>query len=200
MPKNKFHSRGLIVIFVLITSLISSCAFQKEKYVGKELPAEEICRRIRYVKKETTIKLKESNYVRKSKGSYNINLLKNSIEDKSSTSWYYEVYVNGKGTEVEITYTVEYGVLWFKVEVNGLEGDFPIEDYKMAISFYQEFTYANIAVDRIYKLLEKRDSQAGEYRLDSIYYQDVFVFEKNENNDVSAFLITGLVKSFEDEK
>lgn len=144
--------------------------------------------------------MKESNYVRKSKGSYNINLLKNSIEDKSSTSWYYEVYVNGKGTEVEITYTVEYGVLWFKVEVNGLEGDFPIEDYKMAISFYQEFTYANIAVDRIYKLLEKRDSQAGEYRLDSIYYQDVFVFEKNENNDVSAFLITGLVKSFEDEK
>ena len=32
------------------------------------------------------------------------------------------------------------------------------------------------------------------YRIDSVNYQDVFVFEVNENNEISTFLITGLVK------
>lgn len=70
----------------------------------------------------------------------------------------------------------------------------------MAISFYQEFTYAKIAEERIYKLLENKRFKTEDYRIDSINYPDVFVFEVNEDNNVSTFLITGLVKSFKEEK
>lgn len=146
MLNDKFYRRMLVgVSFILIIiPVVSSCEFQEEKFLGEVLSVEEICRRIQYVKEETATRLSENDYVRKSKDSNNINLQQNSIKDRSRTSWYYEIYENGKGTQITLTYTVEYSALWFEVEVNGVEGDYPIEDYKMAISFYLEFTYGKI--------------------------------------------------------
>lgn len=202
MLRNKGHFRliAFIILILGIIPMISFCGSQEEQFFGEVLSVEEICSRIRYIKKETKEKLNEHNYERKSKDSNNINLLKNTIKDRSISSWYYEIYENEKGTLITLTYSVEYSILWFEVEVNGIEGDYPIEDYKMAISFYQEFTYAKIAEERIYKLLENKRFKTGDYRIDSINYQDVFVFEVNEDNNVSTFLITGLVKSFKEEK
>lgn len=201
MLNDKFYRGMLVGVFfiLIIIPVASSCEFQEEKFFGEVLSVEEICRRIQYVKEETATRLSENDYVRKSKDSNNINLQQNSIKDRSRTSWYYEIYENGKGTQITLTYTVEYSALWFEVEVNGVEGDYPIEDYKMAISFYQEFTYGKIDEERVYKLLENKNSQAGKYRIDSMNYQDVFVYEVNENNTARVFLITGLVKSFDEE-
>lgn len=196
MLKNKYHF-SLMAFMILILGLmplIFSCGCQEEQFFGEVLSVEEICSRIKHMKNKTKIKLNENNYERKSEDSNNINLLKNTIMDRSISSWYYEIYENEKGNQITLTYSVEYSILWFEVEVNGIEGDYPIKDYKMAISFYQEFTYAEITEERIYKLLKNKISQPGDYRIDSVNYQDVFVFEVNENNEISTFLITGLVK------
>lgn len=192
--KNVFRLLISIILIWVIVYGIYSCAFREKNFYGKVLSETEICSRIRHIKKEITPKLSDRNYERKSTDSSNIDLLKDSIGDRSITSYYYEIYENEKGTLIELTYEVNYSILWFQVEVKGKEGDYPIEDYKMAVSFYKQFTYGKIDEDNIYKLVENKKSKIGEYRIDSMNYNDVFLYEVNEDNRQSNFMITGLVK------
>lgn len=147
--KNVFRLLISIILIWVIIYGIYSCAFREKNFYGKVLSVTEICSRIRHIKKEITPKLSDRNYERKSTDSSNINLLKDSIGDRSITSYYYEIYENEKGTLIGLTYEVNYSILWFKVEVKGKEGDYPIEDYKMAVSFYKQFTYGKIDEDNI---------------------------------------------------
>lgn len=198
MRKSKHVFRlfiGIIIIWIIIY-LIYSCGFREENFFGTVLSEKEICSYIRQIKKETSLKLSDRNYEMKSTDYSNINLPEDSIEDRSSTSYYYEIYENGKGTLIELTYTVMYSILWFEIEVKGKEKDYPIEDYKLAVSFYKQFTFGKIDEDEIFKLVENKKFKIGEYRIDSLNYNDVFLYEVNEDNRQSNFMITGLVKPF----
>lgn len=188
MRKNKLHLKILLgIIWILgIISVLSSCGKQTENQFGKVMSEEEICSHIRHMKKKINDKLSKDNYKKNSIDSSNINLSKNCIKDRTIFSWYEEEYVNEKGTLITITYSVENSALWLEIEVKGTKGDFPIEEYKMAVFFYKEFTNGNIEEHNIYKMLGK--TKIGEYRIDSDNYPDVFVFEVNANKSFGFFL------------
>ena len=191
MKKSKWKFVGVILVLGVVFVIHSKR--DRTNQFGRVISVEEICNNIKYIKEEISSTLCKNNYVKRSVDSSNINLLKNSIEDRTVYSWYEEVYVNEKGTLITITYSVEYSILWFEIQVDESEGDDPIEEYKLAISFYKEYTNGNISENRIYKMLEKKKSKIGEYRIDSWDYPDVFVYKVDEKDPLCTFILAGIV-------
>ncbi len=192
MQKNKLHFRILLgIICVLgIISVLASCGGQTEYQFGKVMSEEEICNHISYMKGKINDKLSKKNYKNKSIDSSNINLSKKSIKDRTIFSWYAEEYINEKGTLITITYSVEYSILWLEIEMKGNMEDISAEEYKMAVSFYKDFTNGNIKEDNIYELLG--NTKIGEYRIDSDHYPDVFSYEVKANTSC-CFFLAGIV-------
>ena len=65
--------------------------------------------------------------------------------------------------------------------------------FRQNISFYKQFTSANITEEKINTLLEKNKEKSGEYRIDSDAYPDAFQYKITENKEISFFL-AGIVK------
>ena len=77
--------------------------------------------------------------------------------------------------------------------IRGDEKSQPESEYDRAISFYKQFTSANITEEKINSLLEKNKEKSGEYRIDSDAYPDAFQYIITENKEISFFL-AGIVK------
>lgn len=194
MQRSKLGIWRVLGIGLLLGTIyvMYSCGFQEKQY-ARVRPVEEICNCIKHIKKEISTKLYQNHYEKKSKDSSNINLSKNSIKDRTVSSWYKEVYVNERGTFFTLTYSVESGALWLVIEINGKDGEDLVEEYEMAISFYKEYTYGNIARNRIYKMIANNKAKIGEDRIDSWNFPDVFVYKVNEKTSSCNFHLAGIV-------
>ncbi len=195
MQKRKMCiKRTVSLCLFLITALVlSSCGNREEDSFGKVMSVKEICSRIQNMQKEIEGELLKANYTKTDTDSNNIDLSNNDIKDRTKSSWYMDEYINEKGTVMEVTYNVEDSSLWLDIEVKGDEKSQPESEYDRAISFYKQFTNANITEDKINTLLEKNKEKSGEYRIDSDAYPDAFQYKIMENKETSFFL-AGIVK------
>lgn len=186
--------RMVFLWLLLITALVlSSCGNREEDSFGKVMSVKEICSRIQNMQKEIEGELLKANYTKTDTDSNNIDLSNNGIKDRTKSSWYMDEYINEKGTVMEVTYNVEDSSLWLDIEVKGDEKSQPESEYDRSISFYKQFTNANITEDKINTLLEKNKEKSGEYRIDSDAYPDAFQYKITENKETSFFL-AGIVK------
>lgn len=195
MQKRKMCIKRTVSLWLLlITALVlSSCENMKEDSFGKVMSVKEICSRIQNMQKEIEGELLKANYTKTDTDSNNIDFSNNDIKDRTKSSWYMDEYINEKGTVMEVTYNVEDSSLWLDIEVKGDEKSQPESEYDRAISFYKQFTNANITEDKINTLLEKNKEKSGEYRIDSDAYPDAFQYKITENKETSFFL-AGIVK------
>lgn len=195
MQKNKWIFRRIVIIswVVGLTLVLSSCGEPEEYQFGKVMSEEKICNHIRHMQERTNAELLKNGYKKKSTDSSNINLSQNHIKDRTGTSYYLEKYLNEKGMVITITYNVHCSVLWFEVEMDEKEKDYPEKEYQMLTSFYNEFTNGNISENRIYNVVENKRFRIGEYRLDSFSYPDVLEYRVKKNESFYFFL-TGIVK------
>lgn len=195
MLKRKMCIKRTVSLWLLlITALVlSSCENMKEDSFGKVMSVKEICSRIQNMQKEIEGELLKANYTKTDTDSNNIDFSNNAIKDRTKSSWYMDAYINEKGTVMEVTYNVEDSSLWLDIEVKGDEKSQPESEYDRAISFYKQFTNANITEDKINTLLEKNKEKSGEYRIDSDAYPDAFQYKITENKETSFFL-AGIVK------
>mgnify|MGYP006972515533 FL=1 len=195
MQKRKMCIKRMVSLWLLlITALVlSSCGNREEDSFGKVMSVKEICSCIQNMQKEIEGELLKANYTKTDTDSNNIDLSNNDIKDRTKSSWYMDEYINEKGTVMEVTYNVEDSSLWLDIEVKGDEKSQPESEYDRAISFYKQFTNANITEEKINTLLEKNKEKSGEYRIDSHAYPDAFQYKITENNETSFFL-AGIVK------
>lgn len=154
--------RMVFLWLLLITALVlSSCGNREEDSFGKVMSVKEICSRIQNMQKEIEGELLKANYTKTDTDSNNIDLSNNGIKDRTKSSWYMDEYINEKGTVMEVTYNVEDSSLWLDIEVKGDEKSQPESEYDRAISFYKQFTSANITEEKINSLLEKIKRKAA---------------------------------------
>lgn len=107
---------GAICIIGLLILLWNIKIGQRGDEFGRVMSIEEICTRINYARRNIHKRCLDYNYKKQCTDFYNIDLTRNNIANRTTSSWYEEQYTNNKESLITITFSVEGNILWFEIE------------------------------------------------------------------------------------
>ena len=111
---------GAICIIGLLILLWNIKIGQRGDEFGRVMSIEEICTRINYARRNIHKRCLDYNYKKQCTDFYNIDLTRNNIANRTTTSWYEEQYTNNKESLITITFSVVGNILWFEIEEKGV--------------------------------------------------------------------------------
>lgn len=103
---------GAICIIGLLILLWNIKIGQRGDEFGRVMSIEEICTRINYARKNIHERCLAYNYKKQCTDFYNIDLTRNNIANRTTSSWYEEQYTNNKESLITITFSVVGNILW----------------------------------------------------------------------------------------
>lgn len=103
---------GAICIIGLLILLWNIKIGQRGDEFGRVMSIEEICTRINYARRNIHKRCLDYNYKKQCTDFYNIDLTRNNIANRTTSSWYEEQYTNNKESLITITFSVVGNILW----------------------------------------------------------------------------------------